>query len=262
MSEATGRRGRIRARMTGIFCAGTIFCMVMMARGAVAHAQGAEAKSAEEKPDARVYETIYLTNLTQSNDANDVSTALRNMLPKAAIYYVQSQAALTLHASPEDIAVAKRMVADLDKVQKVYRVTYTITDLDGDKQMGKQLYSMMVASGDRTTLKEGIRTPIVTGMYDAEKSTANSQVQYQDVGLSIEASLNGYMEGLRLRTKIEQTGMADEKSGVGPQDPVVRQSVLDGTATLTQGKPLMLGSFDVPGSTRRESIEVVAELVK
>jgi type II secretory pathway component GspD/PulD (secretin) len=120
----------------------------------------------------------------------------------------------------------------------------------------------VVASGDKTTLKQGSRVPIVTGMYDEEKQGANSQVQYQDVGLSIEASIYVYLDGLKLRTKMEQTSLGDDKSGVGPQDPVVRQTVLEGTSTLTQGKPLQVGSFDVPGSTRRQMVEVVAELVK
>jgi type II secretory pathway component GspD/PulD (secretin) len=134
--------------------------------------------------------------------------------------------------------------------------------MDGDKQLGAQHLALVVASGDKTSLKQGSRVPIVTGMYDQEKQGANSQVQYQDVGLNIEVSLKGYLDGLSLRTKIEQTSVADDKSGVGPQDPVVKQTVFEGLSTLMQGKPLALGSFDVPGSTRKQTIEVVAELVK
>ena len=83
-----------------------------------------------------------------------------------------------------------------------------------------------------------------------------------DVGLAIEASADSNLDGLRLHSKVEQTNVADEKSGVGAQDPIVRQTVLDGTSTLATGKPLILGSLDVPGTTRKQEIEVVAELVK
>jgi len=38
--------------------------------------------------------------------------------------------------------------------------------------------------------------------------------------------------------------------------------VLDDTSTLTPGKSLVLGSLDIPGTTRKQEIEVVAELVK
>jgi hypothetical protein len=65
-----------------------------------------------------------------------------------------------------------------------------------------------------------------------------------------------------LRTKVEQTTVADEKSGVGAQDPIVRQTVLDGASTLSLDKPLVLGSLDILGSTRKQEIAVIAELVK
>jgi hypothetical protein len=38
--------------------------------------------------------------------------------------------------------------------------------------------------------------------------------------------------------------------------------VLDGLSALVPGKPQILGSFDVPGNTRHEEVEVVAELVR
>jgi hypothetical protein len=81
-------------------------------------------------------------------------------------------------------------------------------------------------------------------------------VQYVDVGLSIEATI----DGSRLRTKVEQSTIADEKSAVGAQDPVIRQGVLEETSTLVEGKPLVLGSFDIPGTARHEEIGVVSEL--
>jgi hypothetical protein len=85
-------------------------------------------------------------------------------------------------------------------------------------------------------------------------------VQYLDVGLSIEATPSGEADGVKLRSKVEQSSLADEKSSVGQQDPVVRQTLLDGTSTLALGKPLVLGSLDIPGSTRHQEIEVIAEL--
>lgn len=37
---------------------------------------------------------------------------------------------------------------------------------------------------------------------------------------------------------------------------------LEGTSTLVQGKRLALGTFDVPGTTRHQEVEVVSELVR
>jgi len=236
--------------------------LMLFASGAAAQAQQADSRPAEPKPDADTYQTIYLTNLAQQSDANDIQTALRNMLPKARVYYVASQGALTLHGAPEDIQLAQKIVSDLDHVKKIYRLTYTVTELDNGKRTGAQHFALIVASGSRTTFKQGSKVPIVTGSYEEGSSAANTQVQYQDVGMSIESSVDGYADGLRLRSKVEQSSVAEEKSGVGPQDPVVRQSVLEGISTLVQGKPLVLGSLDIQGTTHRQEIEVVAELIR
>ena len=74
--------------------------------------------------------------------------------------------------------------------------------------------------------------------------------------------MDGYLDGVRLRTKIVQAGIAEEKSSVGTEDPIIRQTTLEGTSTLVQGKPLVLGSLDVPGSTRHQEVEVVSELLR
>ena len=67
------------------------------------------------------------------------------------------------------------------------------------------------------------------------------------MGQEIEASLDGYLDGVRLRTKVVQSSIAEDKSGVGTQAPIIRQTTFEGTSTLVQGKPLVLGSLDVRG---------------
>jgi hypothetical protein len=42
---------------------------------------------------------------------------------------------------------------------------------------------------------------------------------------------------------------------------VARQSVLQESTELAQGKAAVIGRLDVPGATQHEEIEVVAELV-
>jgi type II secretory pathway component GspD/PulD (secretin) len=224
---------------------------------AAAQPQAADAKSAP-----LIYQTLYLTNLTQPNDALELMTDLRNMLPNAKVYYVPSQSALSIRASAEELALAQKILADLDKTKKIYRLTYTMTERDGGKTIGVQHFSIIVASGSRTEFKQGSRVPITVGGAISGSSTSNPEVQYLDVGQDIDASLDGYLDGVRLRTKVVQSSIAEDKSGVGTQDPVIRQTTLEGTSTLVQGKPLVLGSLDVPGSTRHQEVEVVSELVR
>ncbi|MFZ0744129.1 MAG: hypothetical protein WAM85_06970 [Terracidiphilus sp.] len=241
---------------------GLALTLTPFAPRAGAQTQPADQKPAEPKPAPETYQTFYLSNMTQINDANDIQTDLRNMLPKSRLYYMPSQGAISMRGSSEDFQLAQKILADLDRPRKIYRVTYTITDMDNGKRTATQHLALIVVSGAKTILKQGSRVPIVTGTYDQASTNQNSQVQYQDIGLSIEASLDGYADGLRLRSKVEQSSLADEKSGLGVQDPVIRQTVLEGMSTLAPGKPLVLGSLDVPGTTRRQEIEVVSELVQ
>jgi type II secretory pathway component GspD/PulD (secretin) len=225
-----------------------------------------QSQSSEAKPaDARageVNQTIFLHHATEANDLNDVETDLRNLFPRARMYAIAAQSAITIQGTPDEIAAAQRLVAELDRPRKVYRLTYTLTEMDGGRAAGTQHVAMTVAVGGKSTVKQGSRVPILTGSRGEGSAATSQQVQYVDLGLNIEASLEGSGESLRLHSQVEQSNLAEEKSGIGVQDPVIRQTKFEGVSTLAQGKGMVLGSLDISGSARQEQIEVVAELVR
>ena len=227
-----------------------------------AHAQKPPAKladvtSANENPST--YKTFYLANVTRQDDLNDIQTDLRNMLPKARLYCVPTQNAISVLGSEQDIALAQKILADLDRPHKIYRLTYTITETGDGQPSSKQQVNLVIASGGEAQVKQGSRVPLVIGNYLQAGQPPRTDVQYQDVGLDIDATAGQYGDGLRLRSKIMQSGVSGEKSGIGTQDPVFRQTTLDATAILSSGKPLILGSLDVPGTNRHQQVEVVSE---
>lgn len=224
----------------------------------------AQAPPATPKQDSNVVQTFYLKNVSQQNDANELFTALRNLLdPHDKVILVPSQNAIIVSASPDQLLLVQKILNDLDRPKKAYRLTYTITETDGGRRVGVQHFAMIVAAGGRTTLKNGSRVPIVTGaLASGPTSSQNSQVNYIDIGLSIDASIDEFSNVSRLRTKVEQTSVAEERSGVGSQDPIVRQTTIEGSSFLTLGKPAVLGSVDVSGSTRHLDVEVVMDVVR
>lgn len=145
---------------------------------------------------------------------------------------------------------------------KSYRLTFTITENDNGKRIGTQHVSMVVLTGGRTTLKQGSKIPVATGSYSTN-GAAGSQTQftYLDVGLNIDASLDDLGDSTHLRAKIEQSSLADSTDIAGVREPVIRQTVMEGTSVMVLGKPVMLGSLDIPGSTRHLDIEVVMETI-
>ena len=209
--------------------------------------------------------TFFLTNITEMNEGNEILTALRNMLnPEIRIMLVPSRNAILIRTnSPEQLEYAQKIISDLDRPRKTYRLTYTVTELDGTKRIGVQHYSLVAIPGQRTLLKEGSRVPVVTANYNATSTTGpRADVTYLDVGLNFDATIDEAANNMRLRTKVEQSSIAELTSGPPSQDPVIRQTLTEGSSMITLGKPLTLGSIDIPGSTRHLDIEVIAEAVK
>lgn len=111
-------------------------------------------------------------------------------------------------------------------------------------------------------MKQGSRVPLVTGSEGTGQPAGSTQIQYLDIGLNLDAALDATPDGARVRSKIEQSSVAAERTAFGAQDPLVRQLVMETTSELTPGKPLLLGSMDVPESTRHIDIDVVLENIR
>ena len=221
----------------------------------------AQATPAAARPEWTT-ETFYLSN-TGINDANEVFSALRNLLAtQDKLYLAPSQGAILINAAPDQIVLAQKLLSDLDRPKKVYRLTYTLTESDGAKRIGVQHAAMIVSGGQRTVLKQGSKVPIGTGNVGGG-SGQQTTISYIDVGLNFDATLDEFANGVRLRTKVEQSSVASEQvASFGSQDPVIRQTSVEGTSILTVGKPLVLGSLDIPGSTRHVDVEVMMEVVR
>jgi type II secretory pathway component GspD/PulD (secretin) len=215
------------------------------------------------------YQTFYLTHTHEQNQFTEIQTILRNMLLESRVSGLSSQDALAICGSSADLQLAQKIVADFDRPHKTWRVTYSFTQADNGRvphipavgDVGTQHISLIVASGERSDIKQGNRVPIVTGATASDTPQTTSQIQYVDVGLSVYANIDGTADNLQLHTKVEQSSIADEKSGATAQDPIIHQSVLEVTAKPTPGKPLVLGSIDVPGTTHHEEVEVTVEPV-
>ncbi len=232
--------------------------MVMWTANAVAQ------PSKPVEPSVGTERTFYLNNSQSSQDQNELVTALRNAMDASSkVYAVFSQEAIVVVAAPEQMALAQKIVGDLDRPRKLYRLTYTLTDMDSGKRIGVQHFAVVVAGGQRTQLKQGNRVPLVTGTVPVQGTASNSsQITYIDVGLNVDATVDPLENGVALKTKVEVSSVAGDMTSALSQDPILRQTTLEGTSVLTLGKAVELGSLDVPGSTRHTQVEVVAEFVK
>ncbi len=238
--EGVRRRG-ISARVLGI-----VTVMVAIAASAGVTARAADVNGTV-KAEARSYETLYLNSATTRSDAFDIVTDLRNMLPKAKLFYVPRQHAVSIYGTADEIVLAKQVLAGVDRPVKSYKVTYTFTET-GDGQAAKtQHIAMLVASGETAEVKQGTRVPIVTGSSDSG-GKVETQVQYLDLGLIIRAKLSGGPGHLELDSRVGRSQTVAKQTVEGIQDPVIQQTTLTGTSTLAVGETMSLGSLDIPAS--------------
>ncbi len=242
-----------RSLRVACILAGTTLALLL---GGAASLQAQEPEHPPLPPESGQVQTFFLKNVRDNHQLNDIQTALRNMLNRTRIYGDASENAIIVRGTEEDLAAALKLIGELDRPMKVYRVTYTITDLDNGKRTGAHTVSVLVTAYSKGTLKLGSRVPIVTGSAGTG-SDANTEIQYMDVGLNLDATASG----AALHTKLEQTGVSSEKSSAGIQDPIISQTVFEGESRLGSPKTVVLGTIDVPNSTRQQQISVSTELV-
>lgn len=243
-----------------------LLCAALTPAALVAQANSSPIPAAtrSDPRDPSTYITRYfqLHNAGQVNDANEILTGLRLILdPYVKLYLIPHEQIIAIRAAPDQIADAEKFLAETDKPRKSYRITYTITDRDGTRVVGVQHFSMFMVVGSRTTLRSGSKVPVVTGS-TTQEGHAQNQMTYLDVGLSFDATIEASQDQIRLNSKVEQSSIVEDKTGLTQQDPVVRQTILEGTFTTTPGKPTLLGSVDTPGSTRHLDIEAIVEPAK
>lgn len=95
-------------------------------------AQNTRTKRAEL--DEQAVQTFYLTNASQQNDANEVLTAIRNLLdPSTKIYLVPSQNAIVMRATPDQLLLAQKLLNDLDRARPEVVVDVAILEVNRDK---------------------------------------------------------------------------------------------------------------------------------
>lgn len=147
-----------------------------------------------------------------------------------------------------------------------YRLTYTLTEMDGTKRMGSQHYVIILdADAPPAHVDMGAQTP----------SSSGSMFSYVDTGLKMDASLRQFANGVELSTMLTQTELS-ENQNPGPTHtsngspllpnamvppvirPVIRRSQLKTVALLVENRPMILGQLDKPGSTH--SLQVQVEL--
>ncbi len=80
-----------------------------------------------------VIKTFYLGNLSQPTELQDVVNALRQILEISRIQPLPSQGAIVVRGTPDQIALAEKLVGDLDKAKSEVIVEVAVMQVSRDK---------------------------------------------------------------------------------------------------------------------------------
>ena len=84
--------------------------------------------------DELAVQTFYLTNAAQQNDANEIFTALRNLLdPSAKLALIPTQNAFVLRATPDQLLLAQKLLNDLDRAKPEVVIDVAVLAVNRDK---------------------------------------------------------------------------------------------------------------------------------
>jgi general secretion pathway protein D len=98
--------------------------------------------------ESQALQTFYLSNTAQQNDANELMTALRNVMdPSVKVFLVPSQNAIVMRGTPDQLLVAQKLIDDLDRARAEVVIDVAVLAVSKDKvrNLGIQLPQTLTA---------------------------------------------------------------------------------------------------------------------
>jgi general secretion pathway protein D len=114
-----------------------------------------------------IYKTIYLQNITSTNDLNQIMNVLRTAFSLRGIYQFEPGNAIVIHDTPARVALVERLIRALDKAKAEVVVEATVMEVD------------------RNILRDlGIVPPAqsIIGFTPPNGSTTSNEVSIRDLG--------------------------------------------------------------------------------
>src|ERR1700704_4065072 len=191
-----------------------------------------------------VLKTFYLSNLSQPTELQDVVNAIRAVLDVQRVQQLLSQNALVVRGTPDQIALAQKLVDDLDKARPEVMIEIAVMQVSKDK---KHTYGINPPTSATVTLQNNINTTTPTtttnGTTTTVTPTGNSSNQ---LNLNQLGNLNATDFTVSIPAANLSALMSDSDTRL-LQNPQIR--ALDGQkASLKIGDrvPVATGSFQ-PG---------------
>jgi general secretion pathway protein D len=187
-----------------------------------------------------VIKTFYLSNLSLPTELQDVVNAMRTILEVSRIQQLPSQGAIVVRGTPDQVALAQKLVDDLDKAKPEVMIDVSVMQVSRDKS---HTLGINPPTSISVQLQPNVNT---TGTTSTTTTSTTSSSSSNGINLNSLANLNATDFQVTIPQATATALMADSDTKV-LQNPQIR--ALDGQkATLKIGErvPVATGSFQ-PG---------------
>src|SRR5256884_3651444 len=194
-----------------------------------------------------VIKTFYLANLSQPTELQDVVNALRQILEISRIQPLNSQGALVVRGTPDQIALAEKLVGDLDKAKSEVIVEVAGMSISRDKMRNLGISPPTSAT---VALQNNINTTTGTGTTGGTTTTTGNTGSTSGSANQINLNRLGNLNATDFTVTINPataTALFNDSTTKIIQNPQIR--AVDGQkASLKIGDrvPVATGSFQ-PG---------------
>jgi general secretion pathway protein D len=185
-----------------------------------------------------VIKTFYLSNLSQPTELQDVVNAMRTILEVSRIQQLPSQGAIVVRGTPDQMALAQKLVDDLDKAKPEVLIEVAVMQVSRDKTRKLGINPPTSAS---VQLQPNVNTTSTTST-----TTGTTPSSTTGINLNTLANLNATDFQVTIPQATATALLSDTNTKI-IQNPQIR--ALDGQkATLKIGDrvPVATGSFQ-PG---------------
>jgi len=191
-----------------------------------------------------VLKTFYLTNLSAPTELQDVVNAIRAVLDVQRVQQLLSQNALVVRGTPDQIALAEKLVEDLDKARPEVIVDIAVMQVSKDRS---RTLGLSPPTSATVTLQPNINTTTTTGTTTSGNgATVTSGTGANGINLNTLGNLNATDFQVTIPSANLSAVMSNSDTKL-LQNPQIR--ALDGQkASLKIGDrvPVATGSFQ-PG---------------
>jgi len=207
----------------------------------------ADTKNKRTEIEQQVIRTFYLSNWSTPTDIQDATNTLRTLLELPRVQQLQSSGAIVVRGTVDQIALAEKILNDIDKAKPEVVVEVAIMNVSRDKlrQLGIQ---QPFSSTSNPTVTLQSTNPLSSSTTSSSTTTTGTTSTSSTSGLSLNdlANLNARNFAVSIPSMSVQFLMNDSRTKV-IQQPQIR--AVDGQkATLKIGQrvPVATGSFQ-PG---------------